>query len=187
MSRRNLRKSPTLSIASSANEWQVHTKLVDYSPRIETYLQYYKPEPEIGDVAMNDDYFLGRLRFDNKTKKGKKPSNEAKEASFIPDSTAEWLRRGPEMIRARVQMDEFAVEPLVVDENNFDRKHYTFDPVRWEYLGDIRCLAIDVHPRDPKAAGAFEGRIWVEDHDYAIVRLNGTRINPPALGFLRPL
>ena len=30
-----------------------------------------------------------------------------------------------------------------------------------------------------QAVGAFEGRIWVEDHDYAIVRLNGTRINPP--------
>jgi hypothetical protein len=45
-------------------------------------------------------------------------------------------------------------------------------------LGDLRCLAIDVHPRDPRARGAFEGRIWVEDHDYAIVRLNGIRINP---------
>ena len=160
-----------------SNEWQVHKKLVDYSPRIETYLQYYKPEPEVGDVATNDDYFLGRLKFNNKIGK-KKASDEAKESSFIPDSTAEWLRRRPEMIRAHVQVDQFAVEPLVVDENNFDRKHYTFEPVRWEYLGDIRCLAIDVHPLDPKAAGAFEGRIWVEDHDYAIVRLNGTRINP---------
>ena len=70
------------------------------------------------------------------------------------------------------------MEPLVVDENNFDRQHYTFDPVRWEYLGDIRCLAIDVHPRGHPGFGAFEGRIWVEDHDYAIVRLNGTRLNP---------
>ena len=40
------------------------------------------------------------------------------------------------------------MEALVVDENNFDRQHYTFDPVRWEYLGDVRCLVIDVHPRD---------------------------------------
>jgi len=83
------------------------------------------------------------------------------------------------MLRDHLHMDEFAVEPLVVDENNFDQKHYSFDPVRWEYLGDVRCLAIDIHPRDPKALGAFEGRIWVEDHNYAIVRLNGTRIHPP--------
>jgi hypothetical protein len=50
-------------------------------------------------------------------------------------------------------------------------------------LGDIRCLVLDVHPRDPKTAAAFLGRIWVEDHDYAIVRLNGTRVNPPKKSF----
>ena len=161
-----------------SNEWQVQKKLVNYSPRIETYLQYYRPDPEVGDVATSDDYFLGRLRFTNQTRKKKTTSVEAQESSFVPDTTAEWLRRRPELIRAHVQVDEFAVEPLVVDEHNFDRKHYAFEPVRWEYLGDIRCLAIDVHPLNPKATGAFEGRIWVEDHDYAIVRLNGTRINP---------
>ena len=65
------------------------------------------------------------------------------------------MRRRPEMLRAHVQVDQFAVEPLVVDENNFDRKHYSLRSRRWEYLGDIRCLAIDVHPRDPKAHGSF--------------------------------
>jgi hypothetical protein len=157
-----------------ANEWELRTKLADYSPRIETYLQYYKPEPELGDVPTNDQYFLGRLKF------SKKLDNKALEASFISDSASDWFHhRSPEMLRAHVQVDQFAVEPLVVDENNFDRKHYKFEPVRWEYLGDARCLAIDVHPLDPKQIGAFEGRIWVEDHDYTIVRLNGTRINPP--------
>ena len=34
-------------------------------------------------------------------------------------------------------------------------------------------------PADRRRAGPFEGRIWVEDHNYAIVRLNGTRLNPP--------
>jgi hypothetical protein len=160
-----------------ADEWQVHARLVEYSPRIETYLQYYKLDQELGDVVTNDDYFLGRLKFSDKV------DNKAMEASFIPDSTAEWLRHRPEMLRPHMQLDQFAVEALSVDENNFDRKHYTFEPVRWEYLGDIRCLAIDVHPRDPKAQGVFEGRIWVEDHDYAIVRLNGTRINPPRWDF----
>jgi hypothetical protein len=76
-------------------------------------------------------------------------------------------------------MNEFAVQSLVVDENNFDREHYIFEPVRWEYLGDVRCLAVDVRPRHREAVAAFEGRIWVEDQNYAIVRLNGTRIHPP--------
>ena len=56
------------------------------------------------------------------------------------------------MLQNHLHLNEFAVEPLVVDENNFDRKHYTFEPVRWEYLGDIRCLAIDVHPRETMRA-----------------------------------
>ena len=156
-----------------ANEWKTRAKLQEYSPRVETYLQYYQPEGELGDVPKDDAYFLGRLKF------SKNVSNKAEEASFIPDSTFSRLIRRPEMLRDHLHMDEFAVEPLVVDENNFDQKHYSFDPVRWEYLGDVRCLAIDIHPRDPKALGAFEGRIWVEDHNYAIVRLNGTRIHPP--------
>jgi hypothetical protein len=156
-----------------ANEWKTRAKLQEYSPRVETYLQYYQPEGELGDVPRDDDYFLGRLKF------SKNVSNKAEEASFIPDSSFARLIRRPEMLRDHLHMNEFAVEPLVVDENNFDQKHYSFDPVRWEYLGNVRCLAIDIHPRDPKALGAFEGRIWVEDHNYAIVRLNGTRIHPP--------
>ena len=160
-----------------ASEWQAHGKLVDFSPRIETYLQYYRPDPELGDVVTNDDYFLARLKFSDKV------DNRAMEASFVPDSTREWLHRRPEMLRPRIQVDQFASEALSVDENNFDRKHYSFEAVRWEYLGDIRCLAIDIHPLDSKTPGAFEGRIWVEDHDYAIVRLNGTRLNPPRWDF----
>jgi hypothetical protein len=155
-----------------ANEWQVRSKLQEFNPRVETYLQYYQPDAELGDVAKEDAYFLGRLKFTTKV------DNKVRESSFIADSRSERLLRRPDMVRAHLRLDEFAVEPLVVDENNFDRDHYTFDPVRWEYLGDIRCLAIDIHPKDQKAIGAFVGRIWVEDHNYAIVRLNGTRINP---------
>jgi len=157
-----------------ANETQYYQKLKECSPRLETYLQYYQPEAELGDVAREDAYFLGRLKF----------GKDAKEVSFIPDSAFEWLRRGPEMLRAHLHLDEFAVEPLVVDDKgHFDRKHYTFDAVRWEYLGDVRCLALDIHPRGHAGVGAFEGRIWVEDHNYAIVRLNGTRINHPHMKF----
>jgi hypothetical protein len=159
-----------------ANEWQCRQKLREYSPRLETYVQYVQPDPEFGDVAKKDAYFLGRLKFEL----GREEiSTEAKEDSFLWDSNPSWLLRSAEKLKPHIRLDEFAVEPLVVDENNFDRKHYTFEPVRWEYLGSVRCLAIDVHPRDLESTGAFEGRIWVEDRDYAIVRLNGKRINPP--------
>ncbi len=163
-----------------ANEWQVRSKLAEFTPRVETYLQYYQPDPELGDVATEDSYFLGRLKFT------KDASSQASESAFTAEARPEGLLRRPEgllrrpeMLKSHIRLDGFATEALVVDENNFDRQHYSFDPVRWEYLGDIRCLVLDVHPRDSKAQGAFLGRIWVEDHDYAIVRMNGTRINPP--------
>jgi hypothetical protein len=156
-----------------ANEKQNNQKLREYSPRVETYVQYYEPDVALGDVARNDAHFLGRLKF----------ATEAKEVSFVQDSFSDWLRHRPDMVRAHLHVDDFAVEPLAVDEQNFDGKHYTFDPIRWEYLGDIRCLAIDVHPREHAGIGAFEGRIWVEDRNYAIVRLNGTRIHPPHRSF----
>ena len=127
----------------SANELRMRTKMHEFSPRVETYLQYYKLDPEVGDAATSDDYFFGGLKFSQKN------DNKPVEESFLPDTKSEWLRRVPEVLQERVPMDQFAVESLVVDEDNFDRKHYIFDPVRWEYLGDFRCLAIDVRPRRP--------------------------------------
>ena len=155
-----------------ANEWQIRSKLAEYSPRVETYLQHVQPDPELSDKVTEDAYFLGRLKFSETT------DNRAQESSFLLGSASGRMLRPLEMIGAHLHMEELAVQALVVDENNFDLQHYTFRPVRWEYLGDLRCLAIDVHPRDPKIKGGFEGRIWVEEHDYAVVRLNGTRINP---------
>jgi hypothetical protein len=156
-----------------SSEAEYNKRIKTYSPRLETYLQYYQPDKVVGDVTRKDAHFLGRLKYDK----------EAREVSFTSsDSIAGRFRqtRGKfgDMVAAHLHLNDFAVEPLAVDPNSFDRKHYTFEPVRWEYLGDVRCLAIDVHPREHAGVGAFEGRIWVEDHNYQIVRLNGTRVHP---------
>src|SRR6202042_3250117 len=58
---------------------------------------------------------------------------------------------------------------------------FTF--VRREFLGELRCLVIDVQPREDAPPGRFMGRIWVEDQDYNIVRFNGTYYPQPKLGF----
>jgi hypothetical protein len=144
-------------------------KLKQYSPRIETYVQYYESDDVLSEVPRKDAYFLGRLTV----------AADAKEVSFIQDSIFDWLRRRPALFSERLPLNEFAVEPLVVDRHNFDRDHYVFEPISEEYLGDVHCLTIDVHPRRHTNDRDFEGRIWVEDHDYAIVRLNGRRLNPP--------
>jgi hypothetical protein len=159
-------------VISSENLYSV--KLMEFSPRIETYAQYYQPDNELGDVVTDDATFLGRLKFDG----------EAKEISFVPTTTPGWFHRHtPNPIHVlgssrHLQLDGFALEALMVDEHHFDRRHYIFQPVRWEYLGDVRCLAIDVHPRENLEEGAFQGHIWVEDNEYAVVRINGTRVRP---------
>ena len=164
-------------VIASENLYSV--KLMGFSPRIETYVQYYQPDNELGDVVTNDAVFLGRLKFEG----------EAREISFVPSATPDWFRRhtpNPTRVlgsKPHLQLDAFAMEALMVDGHHFDRKHYTFDPVRWEFLGDVRCLAINVHPRQNEETGAFQGRIWVEDHDFAVVRMNGTRIRPATGNF----
>jgi hypothetical protein len=153
-----------------ATENQYSHKIMDFSPRIETYIQYYQQDTQLGDIAKNDALFLGRFN----------PDRGARETSFIDDPNAGWESH---TLRRHLRPDYFALESLTVDSGSFDRQHYIFEPVRWEYLGDVRCLAFDVHPRKPGGTGVFKGRIWVEDHSYAIVRLNGTRLHPPRLNF----
>ena len=162
------------------NERRCNQELKRYSPRVETYVQYYESDQELGEVATRDQYFLGRLKF---ASSGIKSVQEVSEVSFLSDSFADRIRRPPEMFRAHLEPGSIALESLILDANNFDRKHYTFQPVRSEYLGDVRCLVIDIHPRGRPEEGAFEGRIWVEDHNYVIVRMNGTRVHPPRFSF----
>ena len=46
--------------------------------------------------------------------------------------------------------------------------------MRREFLGDVRCMVFEVSAKKGTGNGRFHGRIWVEDQDYNIVRLNGT-------------
>jgi hypothetical protein len=62
---------------------------------------------------------------------------------------------------------------IYLDMYGFDRQHYTFEYVRREFLGEVRCLVFDVDPVRKNEKGRFVGRIWVEDQDYHIVRFNG--------------
>src|SRR6266852_3039089 len=63
---------------------------------------------------------------------------------------------------------------VYADRTDFDRSHYEFHYIRREFLGDVRCLVFDVTPKKGSGKGRFLGRVWVEDQDYNIVRLNGT-------------
>jgi hypothetical protein len=72
---------------------------------------------------------------------------------------------------------------MVILDTDFQKKYYNFTFVRREFLGEVRCLVIDVQPKEGERTARFMGRIWVEDQDYNIVRFNGTYAPQPKMNF----
>jgi hypothetical protein len=155
-------------------ENQLMKNLRSYGPRVESYIQEYRPDSELGSVPVNDHYFLGRIDF----RRG------IAVRSFLPQPglgkriVQDFTEQISRLYSLRYQPSAFAYT-IAMDTSRFDRRHYQFDFVRREFLGDIRCLVFDVKPKPGAGIGLFEGRIWVEDRDYNIVRFNGTYAPAP--------
>jgi len=145
------------------------------TPLVETYLQNLKPDPQLGAVPSQDHYFLGRLDLGE--------SIERRDYLTKDESFQKNLMGGVS------KLFKFEYKPMgfswmiFVDREDFDRTHYGFKYVRREFLGDVRCLVFDVTPKKDAGKGRFLGRIWVEDQDYNIVRLNGTYAPRPRNAF----
>ena len=146
------------------------------NPIVETYLQDLAQDPQLGPIPHDDHYFLGRMdlkdsldRSDYLQDKGKKDSDQGMEKHLLGEFTRKF---------------KFQYQPLgfswmiFADRDNFDRQHYDFHYARREFLGDVRCLVFDLTPKKDAGRGRFLGRIWVEDQDFNIVRLNGTYSRP---------
>jgi Peptidase family M48 len=136
------------------------------TPLVETYLQNLKADPKLGAVPSEDHYFLGRLDLgDSVDRRDYLSRDESFEKNLLGGVS---------------KLFKFEYKPMgfswmiFVDRDDFDRDHYGFKYVRREFLGDVRCLVFDVTPKKDAGKGRFLGRIWVEDQDYNIVRLNGT-------------
>ncbi|HYL14400.1 MAG TPA: M48 family metalloprotease [Terriglobales bacterium] len=142
-------------------------------PLVETYIQNTKKDKELGEVPASDRYFLGRLDM----------SNGTADDSFMgqPGFGTRFLSRLTSLYSLRFLPLGFA--QMVLLDSDFQRKYYDFHFVRREFLGEVRCLVIDVHPREHVGQGRFLGRIWVEDQDYNIVRLNGTYAPRPKYSY----
>lgn len=165
-----------------ARENQLITLETSYTPRMEIYIQYLQPEPDLGAVPVTDSYFLGRMQF--------RPDGSLSARSLLPgpSSGARAMASAGEPSTKRFgwpHLQPFAFySALLMVDRRFNREHYDFEYVRQEFLGSVRCLVFDVHPKPQKShgflsgnrseVGLFIGRIWVEDHDYSIVRFNGT-------------
>ena len=136
------------------------------TPLVETYLQNLKSDQKLGPVPSEDHYFLGRLDLGESVDRRDYLS---KDESFEKN-----------LLGGVSKLFKFEYKPMgfswmiFADREDFDRSHYSFKYVRREFLGDVRCLVFDVTPKKDAGKGRFLGRIWVEDQDYNIVRLNGT-------------
>jgi hypothetical protein len=140
--------------------------LKNRQPLVETYLQNLTPDPKLGAAPKEDHYFLGRLDMGDTVDRR---DYLAKETSF------QHALMGGVSRLFRIQYQPMGFSWMVfADRNNFDRNHYDFKYLRREFQGEVRCLVFEVEPKKGAGYGLFEGRIWVEDQDYNIVRLNGT-------------
>jgi Peptidase family M48 len=141
------------------------------TPLVETYLQNLTQDPQLGPIPLDDRYFLGRMDLSDSIDR----SDFLKDEKGGKDETME-----KHLLGGFTKMFKFQYQPLgfswmiFADRDDFDRQHYNFRYVRREFMGDVRCLVFDITPKKDAGRGRFLGRIWVEDQDFNIVRLNGT-------------
>ncbi len=151
-----------------ASEHTLVQKLQPTQPMVETYIQEQKPDSDLGSVPRRDSYFLARIDL----------THGVNVASYIPPDTG-LLAFFKTIVHPVTSLFTIQFLPrgfaarMFLDPNGFDRAHYTFEYNRREFLGDVRCLVIDVKPHKNEKS-RFWGRIWVEDRDYNIVRFAGT-------------
>ena len=142
-------------------------------PMVETYLQDLKTGKDGNSALVKDQYFLGRLDM----------SDGTEDTSFMgqPGFGHRVLNRLAGLYVMRFLPLGFA--SMAVLDTDFQKRYYKFNFVRREFLGEVRCLVIDVEPRPDSGSSRFLGRIWVEDQDYNVVRFNGTYYPHPKTSF----
>jgi Peptidase family M48 len=150
-------------------EHYLNEQILRLHPLIETYIQNLKNDDVTGPVPVSDRYFLGRLDLT-----GDLEDRFADQAAgqFSVIARLNILPQLSELYSLRFRPGGFA--QMVLVDRDFNRKAYGFTYVRREFLGEIRCVVIDVQPKGGSGDGRFVGRIWAEDENYNIVRFNGT-------------
>jgi hypothetical protein len=146
------------------------------TPVIETYIQEV-PEAELAvGRPSKDHYFLGRFQLQNtlayETLIERSDAPQEKGGGWGPF-------HGAPKNRAMAFLPLGFAQMAVIDLADFNRQTYSFEYIRREFLGEVRCLVFDVSPRNRTQPGKFVGRIWVEDQDDSVVRFNGTYVQAP--------
>jgi hypothetical protein len=138
------------------------TEIRRYAPLVETYIQQLRPDSRKRGLE-KDVYFLGKADLAQQVALKPLASSESKKSRGF----FRWYVSGIKYNPAGF------LEMMFLDRTSFNRQTYRFDYLRREFLGEVRCLVLDVSPLPGHEKGRFRGRIWVEDQDYNIVRFNG--------------
>jgi Zn-dependent protease with chaperone function len=147
--------------------------LKSYTPMVETYIQNFKNNEQLGQVPSSDKYFLGRLTL----KHGIEDVSFQQNNKSLPTLMLEKLNGFYKMNYVALGFMQ------MIYISGFDQRNYDLKYLHQEFLGGVRTLVFDVSPK-PKVKGPhFLGRIWVEDQDYTIVRFNGTYLPQRRLNF----
>jgi hypothetical protein len=159
--------------------------LREVSPIVETYIQETSDGAEPGARPVRDHYFLGRMRAAGaivyepliQRTDPPPPSKPGRRVALnrLPPA------RGAAKRRPLAFLPRGFAQMAIPDLAGLDRRTYSFEYVRREFLGEVRCLVFDVTPRVRTDPGRFVGRIWVEDREQSIVRFNGTYVPGPTL------
>jgi len=152
-----------------AREQALIKMLANRTPLVETYLQNMKNDPELGPVPTSDHYYFGRLDM-----------SETGRRDYLVKGSLQG-----HLLGSLTKLFQYDYNPagfswmVFADRDDFNRQTYDFHYVHREFLGDVRCIVFDVTPKPKTGKGRFQGRIWVEDQDFNIVRLNGTYVPRP--------
>ena len=151
-----------------AREHQEVATLRHYSPIVETYIQDMRWDAQLGAVPEKDHYYLGVADL----------SRGVEDRTMLHNPNAGFMHKlnpikDVSSLLGNSYVPAGFLQMIFVDPIDFDKQHYKFDYVRREFLGSVRCLVFDVAPLPKTGDGRFQGRIWVEDQNYAVVRFNG--------------
>src|ERR1700730_11020165 len=150
----------------AARERQEVQQVREYRPLIETYVQDVRWDGNLGFVPIRDHYFIGIANL-----------AEGTVLHSMEDKSGPKKRRNPINLLAGVVSPRYIpagfLEMIFIDPTGFDRRHYKFEYLRRESLGEVRCLVFDITPAPNSGNGRFKGRIWVEDEQYTVVHFSG--------------
>jgi Peptidase family M48 len=136
------------------------------TPVVETYLQDLKLDPQVGPAPVQDHYFLARMDLGETVDRRDYLTKGTRFGSGVSDGFTKFFK---------LEYNPLGFSWMIfADRDDFNRQTYDFTYGHREFLGEVRCLVFDVSPRKGTGSGRFHGRIWVEDQEYNIVRLNGT-------------